>query len=88
MSAKRFLDLLDPTANKFRFRTFNEAADVPKDHGHKFHSTLANSASALETDNRVRRGVFVVINSGGDTDDRITHIRAAAGWSYDCYRAR
>ena len=73
--AQNFLDLIGPTASRFNFRTFNDAKDSPAD-GHKFHGTLASVATALENDNTGRRGVFVVINAGGDTDDSITSIRA------------
>jgi len=74
--AQNFLDLIDPTASGFNFRSFNDAKDRPRDHGNKFNGTLAAVATALERDNRARRGVFVVVNGGGDTDSAISSIRA------------
>lgn len=74
--AQNFLDLIGPTASTYCFRTFKDAKDAPTDKGHKFHGTLASVATALENDNRSKRGTFAVINEGGDTDDSITSIRA------------
>ena len=73
-AAQRFLDVLDPEAETWRFRTFPDAGRG--DAGHKYGGSLGAVATSLQLDNGKRRGVFVVVNAGGDDDASINRIRA------------
>ena len=73
IQAQRFLDLIDPEAETWRFRTF---PDDRKGAGHNVNGELDSKGTELQLDNGKGRGVFVVINEGDHTDDSITRIRA------------
>ena len=73
--AEEFLALLDPNSTEFHFRTFPERKDAFGG-GRNYHGTLAQLAPALEMDNLAGRGVFIVVNAGGQKARDITRIRA------------
>lgn len=71
--AERFLALLDESAEAFCFRTFADSGDGT---GRKYSGNLDTVAGDLRADNDKGRGVFVVINEGGQKDSDIVRIRA------------
>jgi hypothetical protein len=78
--AERFLKLLDPTATKFEFRTFDDNK-VRKDKSltRTFYGTLAEHFVELQRLNRKGAGVFVVINETdgkGRENENIVRVRA------------
>lgn len=76
--AQRFLAILDADADAWRFRTF---ADDGRDSGRKRAGALSDVAESLQLDNSSGRGVFVVVNEGGDKDKDIGRVRAVfADW--------
>lgn len=72
-AAHRFLGLLDETGESFHSRTF---PDQGRGGGRNFTGSLDNIGTDLQLDNGKGRGVFVVINEGGQTDAEITRVRA------------
>lgn len=68
-----FLSRLDP-APVFCFRTFPDRKDGSG--GRNYSGTLASIATALTRDNAEGRGVFAVINAGGQNAASIDRIRA------------
>lgn len=68
--AQQFLRALDPGADSWRFRTI-KGGDVDKRPG-----PLPLQWQTLCDDNRRGRGVFVVVNAGGDKGTDITRCRA------------
>lgn len=71
--ARKFLALLDPTAEKFHFRTFD---DRGRGGGKNYAGALDDVAVDLQLDNGNGRGVFVVVNEGGHKADEIRRVRA------------
>lgn len=71
--AQRFLDILDPGADRWHFRTFPDSGSGG---GKNSYGTLDEVATDLQLDNGNGRGVFVVVNEGGHKDADITRIRA------------
>lgn len=69
----RFLRLLDPTAESWHFRTFD---DKNRGVGRKYRGTLELLKTQLQLDNGKARGAFVVVNEGGQEDADITRVRA------------
>jgi putative DNA primase/helicase len=78
--AARFLKLLDPTATKFEFRTFDDdKARKDKDLTRTFYGTLDQHAAELQRLNRKGAGVFVVVNQTdgkGRETENIVRVRA------------
>jgi RepB DNA-primase from phage plasmid/Primase C terminal 2 (PriCT-2) len=78
--AARFLKLLDPTATKFEFRTFDDNHDRDdKDLLKTFYGSLTEHAAELQRLNRKGAGIFVVINETdgkGRKAENIIRIRA------------
>jgi RepB DNA-primase N-terminal domain/Primase C terminal 2 (PriCT-2) len=78
--AARFLQLLDPTATKFEFRTFDDNKDRrDKNLTRTFYGTLAQHAAKLTCLNNQGAGVFVVINETdgkGRSTENIVRVRA------------
>lgn len=73
-AAAEFLELLDPNAVEFCFRTFddkNNNSQLAKN----FTGPLEDSLSGLSAKHNSGAGVFVVINEGGHKDEDITRIR-------------
>lgn len=70
-----FLTLLDPSQDKFCFRTFADPKDSDGSACH-FDGTIEVHKSRLSKLNSSSAGVFVVVNSGGHRDADITKIRA------------
>jgi hypothetical protein len=61
--AERFLRLLDPTTDRFEFRTFDDNKERKDEHlTRTFYGTLAQHAAALQRLNDKGAGAFVVIN--------------------------
>src|SRR5436305_1738648 len=78
-ASERFLTLLDPAAERFEFRAFDDTKSR-KDPAltRRFYGTLAEHADALQRLNQKGAGVFVVINRGdgrGRTEN-IKRVRA------------
>lgn len=71
--AERFLTLLDEGAEAFCFRTFPE---IGEGHGANHPGALDAVADALQRDNARGRGVYVVVNEGGNKAAEITRVRA------------
>ena len=71
--AQRFLNLLDPEAEVFHFRTFPDAGRGP---GRNYSGTFPEVSAMLAKDNAEGRGVFVVVNEGGHKAKDITRVRA------------
>ncbi|MGY0503817.1 AAA family ATPase [Luteimonas sp. e5] len=71
--AQQFLALLDPENDDWQFRTF---ADKGGGGGRAFAGDFHNKRVSLGIDNANGRGVFVVVNEGGQKDGEITRIRA------------
>jgi hypothetical protein len=76
-SARRFLSMLDETADAFEFRTFDDdherkAAGLAR----KLSGTLDEHSSQLSELNAAGAGVFVVVNRGGQTAETIEGVRA------------
>lgn len=71
-AAERFLTLLDDDAETWHFRTFPEAGGA----GWKKSGTLERWGTQLQLDNGNGRGVYVVVNEGGQDKDSITRVRA------------
>jgi putative DNA primase/helicase len=78
--ATRFVKLLDPTATKFEFRTFDDNHDRDdKELLKTFYGTLAEHAAELQRLNRKGAGIFVIINETdgkGRKAENIIRIRA------------
>ncbi|MHC2530584.1 AAA family ATPase [Bradyrhizobium diazoefficiens] len=78
--AARFLQLLDPSATKFEFRTFDDnKARKDKTLTRTFYGTLAEHAAELQRLNDKGAGVFVVINETdgkGRETENIVRVRA------------
>jgi hypothetical protein len=78
--ATRFLKLLDPTATKFAFRTFDDDHDRDDENLIKnFYGTLAKYGAKLERLNQKGAGVFVTINETdgiGRKAENIVRVRA------------
>jgi hypothetical protein len=78
--AARFLKLLDPTATKFEFRTFDDnKSRKDKNLTRTFYGTLAEHAAELKRLNKKGAGVFVVINETdgiGRETENIIRVRA------------
>lgn len=72
-AAERFLTLLDDGAETWHFRTFPEAGDGS---GWNRSGTFAKWATQLQLDNGNGRGVYVVVNEGGQDAKSITRVRA------------
>lgn len=72
--ARRFIALLGKPAGTIRLRAFLHAQhpDKPQDKGRKG----GPSKSTITSWQAEGRGVYVVVNDGGDTDDAITSCRA------------
>lgn len=72
--AADFLRMLDAAPGaQFHFRTF---PDQGSGSGRNFHGTLDEAAVQLQLDNGNTRGVFVVVNAGGQKKADITAVRA------------
>lgn len=71
--AQRFLDILDPGADRWHFRTFPDSGSGG---GKNYYGTLDEVPTDLQLDNGNGRGVFLVVNEGGHKDAEITRIRA------------
>jgi putative DNA primase/helicase len=71
--AERFLARLDTTT--FCFRTFADRKDA-KAAGRNYSGTFASLRERLIADNRALRGVFVVVNAGGQNAGSIARVRA------------
>lgn len=67
-----FLQRLD-TSPAFSFRTFH---DQRSEGGRNYTGTLDNLRDRLAADNREGRGVFVVVNAGGQNATSIARVRA------------
>ncbi|MBO9664953.1 AAA family ATPase [Dokdonella sp.] len=76
--AEEFLRTLDPSTDRFEFRTFSDREDGPgsKATAFKFSGTLREHANQLAQLNRAGAGVFVVVNSGGQKAAEIDRVRA------------
>jgi hypothetical protein len=85
--ARRFLTLLDESAEHFAFRVFDDddqratqtKASHPRGLDHrarKYDGPFDNLAGILAKANADRCGVFVVANAGGQKKDAITRVRA------------
>ncbi|MCK1417641.1 PriCT-2 domain-containing protein [Bradyrhizobium sp. CW4] len=82
-TAERFLKLLDPTANNFAFRTFDDNVD----HDsltllRTFYGPLPRYAAKLKGLNEQGAGVFVIINQtdgDGRKAENVTKVRAIFG---------
>ncbi len=72
--AERFLARLDASP-AFAFRTFADRKDAQAP-GRNYSGTLASLRERLVADNHEGRGVFVVVNAGGQTGASIARIRA------------
>lgn len=72
--AERFLHTLDHRADGFHFRTFDDKrrrGSLPR----KFYGPIADHYNELRLLNERGAGVFVVMNSGGQTKDEIDRVR-------------
>lgn len=74
-AAREFLDLLDPTAKDFCFRTFDDRGGKNANLVGKFNDTLQSVFPTLTVKSMLGAGVFVVVNEGGQTAASITRIR-------------
>ena len=72
--AERFLARLDPSP-AFAFRTFADRKDANAT-GRNYAGTFASLRRQLIADNRDGRGVFVVVNAGGQNAASIARVRA------------
>lgn len=71
--AERFLGLIDPEAETWCFRTIHHQTKIVT----KYGGTLEQCRAALERDHAAGRGLFVVINEGGQDSASIRRVRAA-----------
>lgn len=74
--AMQFMRALDPNASAFNMRSFAEAPGLnatPRSHN---GVTLDQVSSLLDLSAREGRGLFVVVNEGGQTDASIVCVRA------------
>jgi hypothetical protein len=76
--AEHFLRALDPTTDRFEFRTFSDRKDGPgsKVNALKLSGTLREHADQLARLNQAGAGIFVVVNSGGQKTAEIDRVRA------------
>ncbi|MGY3265166.1 AAA family ATPase [Lysobacter sp. HA35] len=75
--AQRFLTILDEEAEEFCFRVFDDDAARNDSRGaRKFDGSLDAVGASLTAAGLERRGVFVVVNQGGQEADSICRIRA------------
>jgi hypothetical protein len=78
--AERFLALLDPAAERFEFRTFDDNKDRKNDNlTRTFYGTLAEHAAELQRLNNQGAGVFITINETdgiGRKTENIQRVRA------------
>lgn len=73
--SKAFLMMLDPKAKGFHFRVFIDLKDITS-YGRNFDGSFETHAETFQSLNDQSRGIFVVINEGGQRDTAITRIRA------------
>ena len=73
--SQAFLMMLDPHAKDFHFRVFIDVKGKTC-HGRNFKGSFENHAETFQSLNDQSRGIFVVINEGGQRDTEITRIRA------------
>lgn len=72
-----FLRTLDPRAQEFDFRTFDDQKGKKRPYlNKKIRGKYADVREELRKLNSRGAGIFAVINEGGQTDDTITRIRA------------
>lgn len=71
--ARRCLQILDPEAESWDFRTFG---DGQRGAGRLYSGSLEDCAAPLQIDNGKGRGVFFAPNEGGPDDASVTRIRA------------
>lgn len=69
--AKRFLSIIDESADVFAFRTMKSDRDA-----RNYTASFNDVSSALQLDNSKGKGVYVVINEGGHRAENITRVRA------------
>jgi putative DNA primase/helicase len=79
--ASEFLKLLDPSTNRFSFRTYTDDKDSLVDRNkdplaRKLDGTFEEHRNELIELNRKGAGVFTVVNGGGQSDAEITAVRA------------
>jgi hypothetical protein len=73
--AERFLKLLDPTATRFEFRTFDDNKERKDENlTRTFYGTLAEHAAELKRLNNKGAGVFVTINETDGIGRKAEHI--------------
>lgn len=73
--SKAFLMMLDPHAKDFHFRVFIDVKGIPS-HSRNFNGSFETHAEKFQSLNDQSRGIFVVINEGGQRNAEITRIRA------------
>lgn len=74
--SKAFLMMLDPNTKDFHFRVFIDDKTITESKSHNFKGSFETHAEKFQSLNDQSRGVFVVINEGGQRDAEITRIRA------------
>jgi hypothetical protein len=73
--AKAFLMMLNPNAKDFHFRVFIDDKKMTR-YSSNFKGSLVSQSEKFQLLNNRSRGIFVVINEGGQKDAEITKIRA------------
>ena len=80
LTADEFLSAFYQPNAPVHFRVFSDRkAEEPEYKGNKYTETIAglpNLLPVLKQHNKKNRGIFFVVNSGGDLDDEITGINA------------
>lgn len=80
--AARFLAILDESAERFEFRTFDDSEErkrsgtLRKELTQKHSGSLNDVAATLAELNSVGAGVYVVVNAGGQSGEEINRVRA------------
>ena len=75
-SLSNFLNLIDPEAESFCFRSFDDSKESRPYLAKKYSGSIEQHSDSLEESNQMGAGVFVVINKGGQRKDEIYKVRA------------
>lgn len=79
LEASRFLEILDPTSNKFTFQTFDDTEPKRKGMAQVIHGSLAQCWPKLKRLNMLKAGVHVSVQETdllGRKDKNIIHLRS------------
>lgn len=74
--SKAFLMMLDPNAKDFHFRVFIDDKTQTESKPRNFKGSFETHAKKFQSLNDQSRGIFVVINEGGQKDEEVTRVRA------------